>query len=643
MTSNPILWTPSADQRAASNLHRFMGAAPGPPSDYDELWRWSVTDVDGFWALAWEQLGVIASQPYSAVTIGEGMPGTRFFPDAQLNYAENLLGGDADSLAVISTGEGQTPRRFTVGELRRDVARVQAALRVMGVGKSDRVCAFMPNTVETLVVMLATTGLGAVWSSTSPDFGAQGVFDRFGQITPSVLLVADGYRYNGRTHALQDKFDDILGALPTLGHCIVVDFAGVGLRVEGPTRHDYAELIDDGPTEPEFTQVDSDHPLFIMYSSGTTGVPKSIVHGHGGTLIKHLVEQQLHTDLRPGDVCLWFTTCGWMMWNWLVSALASDATIVLYDGSPTSPDAGHLWRLAAELGVTHFGTSPKFLAACEQLGSVPSQIADLSALRSLLSTGAPLNPEQFDWAYANVKQDLHLASVSGGTDLIGCFAAGVPTLPVRRGELQGRALGMAVEAVDENGQIVDVGAKGELVCTKPFPSMPIGFYNDDNDSRYHQAYFAEHPGVWTHGDFIELRPEGGVIIYGRSDTTLNPGGVRIGTAEIYRAIEPFSQIADSIVVGRQHQGDVEVVLCVVMAEGAQLTDELRTDIAAQIRKATTPRHVPAHILAVPDIPYTLSGKKVEKAVRKVIAGESVDNADAMANPESLQAFANLFN
>ncbi len=641
MRSNPVMWTPSPAQVAATNMAAFMAAAPGSPGSYADLHRWSVEDPEAFWALAWDRCGVVADARPEAITAGEGMPGTRWFPGARLSYAENLLSGDPDALAVVAAGEGLAPRRITRGELRTEVARVQAALVTMGVGEGDRVCAFMPNAAQTLVVMLAATALGAVWSSTSPDFGVQGVVDRFAQVEPSVLLVADGYRYNGRVHHLQDKVQAIVDALPTLGHVITVAFADVALDVTGPQPHAYEAIVADGPTEPTFTRVAADHPLFIMYSSGTTGVPKSIVHGHGGTLLKHLVEHQLHTDVRPGDLVMWFTTCGWMMWNWLVSVLASDAAVVLYDGSPTAPDAGALWRLAADTGVTHFGTSPKFLSACESLGLRPRDEADLSAVRAVLSTGAPLNPEQFDWvAYA--VGDVQLASVSGGTDIIGCFAAGVPVLPVRRGELQGLALGMAVQAWGEDGTPVAVGQKGELVCVRPFPSMPVGFHGDPDGSRYRDAYFSQHPGVWTHGDFIEMRPEGGVVIHGRSDTTLNPGGVRIGTAEIYRAIEPLSEVADSIVVGRDHDGDVEVVLCVRLADGATLTDGLVQRIRTVIRSATTPRHVPAHVLAVPDIPYTISGKKVEKAVRTVIGGGSVDNADALANPQALEAFRHLF-
>jgi acetoacetyl-CoA synthetase len=648
MHSNRVMWTPSDDRIAGTNLSAFMDAVPTvggrglPPTDYAALHRWSIEDPDRFWAMAWDRCGVVASAPYDAVRRGTGMPGTTWFSGARLNYAENLLHGDPQAVAVITCGEGQQPSRTTRSQLATDVARVQVALRDMGVQDGDRVCAFMPNAVETLVVMLAATALGAVWSSTSPDFGVQGVVDRFAQVKPAVLLVADGYRYGGRVHALQEKVQRIVDALPTVRHVIAVDFAGQLLEVSGPDLHRYQQLVAAGPTTPTFTQVAADHPLFVMYSSGTTGVPKSIVHGHGGTLVKHLVEHQLHSDIRPGDVVMWFTTCGWMMWNWLVSALASGAAVVLYDGSPTAPDAGVLWRLAEEVGVTHFGTSPKFLSACEKLGLRPGEEADLQAVRAVLSTGAPLNPEQFDWVYDAVGADLQLASVSGGTDIIGCFAAGVPTLPVRRGELQGLGLGMDVQAWDEDGTPVPVGSRGELVCVQPFPSMPVGFHGDPDGTRYAAAYFAQHPGVWTHGDYIEMRPEGGVVIHGRSDTTLNPGGVRIGTAEIYRAIESLPQIADCIVVGREHEGDVEVVLCVKMAEGEALTADLAQQIRSAIRTATTPRHVPTHIHAVPEIPYTISGKKVEKAVATVIAGGTVDNADALADPSALEAYRTLF-
>jgi acetoacetyl-CoA synthetase len=487
----------------------------------------------------------------------------------------------------------------------------------------------------------ATTALGAVWSSCSPDFGPMGVVDRFGQIRPKVLCTVDGYRYNGQTHHLGDKVARVLGDIPTIEHVVLVDFTGQPTDLPHPSVLPYARAVAGDATEPSFTSLPPDHPLYIMYSSGTTGVPKSIVHGAAGTLVKHLAEHQLQCDVQPGDVLFWFTTCGWMMWNWLVSALASEATVVCYDGSPAQPDIGALWRLAERHGITHFGVSPKYLAANANAGAAPGELADLAGLRALLSTGSPLVAEQFDWAYAHVKRDMLLASVSGGTDLIGCFAGGAPILPVRRGELQARNLGMAVEAWGDEGKPV-IGEKGELVCTRPFPSMPLRFWNDPDGAKYRAAYFEQHPGVWTHGDFIEIREHGGVVIYGRSDTTLNPGGVRIGTAEIYRAVEQIPEVLDSIVVGRPVDGDVEIVLCVKLAPDRALDEAFVGRLKQAIREATTPRHVPHHVFAVSDVPYTLSGKKVEQAVKNLLAGAAVDNRDALANPEVLDEYARLF-
>ena len=638
---NDILWQPDAARIAAANITAFAQQVGHDATAYDDLWRWSIADLDGFWSAVWRDADVVASRPYSTVLASAAMPGARWFDGARLNFAENLLRHRGPQPALIGAGEGQAVRDLSRDELAALVARAQEGLRRIGVGRGDRVAGFTPNCVEAVVMMLATAALGAVWSSCSPDFGVKGVVDRFAQIEPAVLFTADGYRYAGHVHRLQDKVAAVCQALPGLRHVVVNTFAGCGLELAGVDVSTFDELADNAAREPAFEQVEVDHPLFIMYSSGTTGLPKSIVHGHGGTLLTHLKEHRLHVDLQPGrDTIFWFTTCGWMMWNWLVSGLAAGAAVVVYDGSPTHPGPEVLWELAERIGITHFGTSPKFLAACEKAGLRPSDVADLRRMRSLLSTGSPLNPEQFDWVYATVQADVHLASISGGTDLLGCFAGGVPTIPVRRGELQARALGMAVEAWDDTGQPV-IGQRGELVCTKPFPSMPVGFWGDATGERYRAAYFAQNPGVWTHGDYIEVRPSGGVVIHGRSDTTLNPGGVRIGTAEIYGAIETLPEIVDSIVVGRPADGDVEVILCVKLRPDQALDDDLVARIKRTIRDTTTPRHVPARVYAVRDIPYTISGKKVEKAVRDMITGEAIHNRDALANPESLDAFGRL--
>ncbi|GBD84210.1 acetyl-coenzyme A synthetase [bacterium BMS3Abin02] len=633
-----VIWQPSHPE--ATRLHEFMQWLPGRPSSYDELWEWSITNRGDFWQALWEFADVVASVPPSRPIGHEAMPGTEWFPGARLNYAENLLRRRDGGIAIYATGEGRTLERITWAALARRVARVQAGLEALGVKPGDRVAALIPNSVFAVVGMLATAAIGAIWSSCSPDFGPLGVIDRFGQIEPKVLITADGYRYNGKTHLLADTVRAVTAQLPDLERLVIIDFVGEPWTAESVPTMTWSELESGNATEPRFAQLPFDHPLLIMYSSGTTGPPKSIVHGAGGTLLKHLSEHQLHSDVRKDDVVFWFSTCGWMMWNWLVTALASQASIVVYDGSPAHPDLEVLWKLAAEIRITHFGTSPKFLSANANAGVVPAQVADLSAVRWLGSTGMPLNPDQFDWVYANVKDDVQLASISGGTDIIGCFALGVPILPVRRGQLQARALGMAVESWDEEGK-PHIGRKGELVCTRPFPSMPVSFWKDPDGKRYRSAYFEKYPGVWTHGDFIEIRPQGGVIIYGRSDTTLNPSGVRIGTAEIYRAVEPMPEIDDSIVVGHQTSDNVEVVLCVKLADGVTLDDVLERAIRDRIRSETSPRHVPRYIFAVDAIPYTISGKKVEKAVRSALARQPVTNKDALVNPESLEQYEHL--
>ena len=631
-----ILWEPSPDRANSTHLAQFMKRHGF--DDYDELWRWSIEDRPAFWQAVWDDGNVIASVPSDRAVGVEAMPGTEWFPGARLNFAENLLRRRDDGVAVITVDEAGVRNDTTWAELNGLVARAQAGLLTLGVAPGDRIAALVPNGLEALVAMLATTATGAVWSSCSPDFGPTGVIDRFGQIEPKVLITIDGYRYNGSVHLVGETARAAVDAMPKLGTVVTIDKVGAGVETGDTLSLPWEEFTAAGPDLPVFTQLPFDEPAFILYSSGTTGPPKSIVHGGGGVLLKHLTELRLHSDIRRDDRVFWFTTCGWMMWNWLVSALAAEASIVLYDGSPVHPDLGTLWRMAADTGVTHFGTSPKFLAANANAGLIPRTEADLSSIRWLGSTGAPLNPEQFDWVYENVGDDLQLASVSGGTDIVGCFALGVPTLPVRRGELQARALGCAVEAWNEAGDPV-VGETGELVCTAPFPSMPVSFWRDPQGDRYRHAYFDENPGVWTHGDFIEIRPEGGVVIYGRSDTTLNPGGVRIGTAEIYRAIETMPEIEDSIVVGRDSDGDVEVLLFVVLAAGTDLDDALQDAIRSRIRRETSPRHVPGRIASVSAIPYTLSGKKVEKAVRAIVNGEEVTNRDALADPAALDDYA----
>ncbi len=637
---NPVLWEPSQERREASLLWHFMQSAPAKFETYADVHRWSLDEMEAFWAHFWEFSGLRASRGYDTVLVEPAMPGARWFPGAHLNYAENLLAADDELPAVIGCAEGRDDVRLTRGELRQRVARAQAGLRALGLRKGTRVAAFVPNCIETLVLMLATTASGGVWTSCSPDFGAQGVVDRFGQVRPQLLVVADGYRYNGKLFALDAKVNGVLGQIADIEHVIRIPFSGAADELAHGSVVEYPDLLDNAATEPEFEPVDFDHPLYIMYSSGTTGAPKSIVHSTGGTLLQHLKEHQLQCDLQSGQLLFWFTSCGWMMWNWLVSALASRATIVLYDGSPGHPDLGALWRLAERTGTTHFGTSPKFLASCAGAGLVPRDAADLRQLRALLSTGAALVSEQFDWIYQNVHDDLQLASISGGTDIVGCFLGGNPLSPVRRGELQCAQLGMDVQAWSPDGERI-TGECGELVCTQPFPSMPTRFWDDADGAKYHAAYFEEFPGVWTHGDFVEMTAEGGAIIYGRSDTTLNPGGVRIGTAEIYRAVENRPEIVDAIVVGRPVAGDIEVVLCVKLAEGVVFSDALAAELRKAIRSATTPRHVPKHVAPVAEIPYTISGKKVEKAVLAAITGRPVKNRDALANLESLAEYAAL--
>ncbi len=636
-----LLWSPSESRIKSSLLYKFIQESPIDTDSYFDLHRWSIDNMQDFWSHFWEFSNIIYSKNYEKVLENPTMPGARWFTGSELNYAENLLSGNENHVAVISTGEGREDIQVTFGELKKLVAKAQLGLRELGVDSGTRVAAFVPNCLETLVLMLAATATGAIWTSCSPDFGSQGVVDRFGQVQPSVLIVANGYNYNGKVFSLEDKINKVLEVIDAVENVVEIEFVETSCNILHTSTTSYSDLISNESTIPDFVQLPFDHPLYIMYSSGTTGPPKSIVHSSGGTLIQHLKEHKLQCDIQSGrDRLFWFTTCGWMMWNWLVSGLASGASIVLYDGSPGHPNLGALWRMADRTEITHFGTSPKFLAACSKSELVPKEIADLSNFKAILSTGAPLVSEQFDWIYDNVNPDIHLASISGGTDIIGCFLAGSPILPVHRGELQCPQLGMDVQSWNADGKSV-IGESGELVCASPFPSMPISFWNDIDGSNYRSAYFDEFEGVWTHGDYVEITSNGGAIIYGRSDTTLNPGGVRIGTAEIYRSVENMEQIIDAVVVGRPNNGDVDVVLCVKLADGTILDDGLKSDISSQIRSATTPRHVPDYIFEVDDIPYTISGKKVEKAVLATITGRPVGNKDALANPEALEQYSAL--
>ena len=636
-----ILWNPSEEKKNSSLVQKFIEDSSLNFTDYFDLHKWSVTNIEEFWEKFWSFSGIIHSKSYDKVLSNPVMPGAKWFEGSRLNYAENLLSGNPNQIAIISTGENRKDKFFTFKELNTAVASAQEGLKNLGVKKGTRVAAFVPNCVETVILMLATTATGAIWTSCSPDFGSQGVIDRFGQVKPSLLIVANGYNYNGKTFGLENKINGVLDSIDTIENVISIDFVDVSCNLNHTSVIKYEELISNTLDNPDFVQLPFDYPLYIMYSSGTTGPPKSIVHSVGGTLIQHLKEHKLQCDLQSGrDTLFWFTTCGWMMWNWLVSGLASGVTIVLYDGSPGHPDLSNLWKIAERTGITHFGTSPKFLSACSNSNLIPKEVANISAIRSVLSTGSPLVSEQFDWVYANIDSDIHLASISGGTDILGCFLAGSPILPVNRGEIQCPQLGMDVQSWDDNGNSI-IGESGELVCTKPFPSMPISFWNDDNGKKYQSAYFEEFPGVWTHGDYVEITDSGGAIIYGRSDTTLNPGGVRIGTAEIYRAVENIDYIEDAIVVGKPVEGDVEIVLCIILTEGKNLDSEMEKNIRTIIKTKTTPRHVPKYIFTVTEIPYTISGKKVEKAVLYTIIGREVKNKDALANPNSLSQYSNL--
>ena len=641
-----LLWTPSPERIAQANMTRFIRFVNERHGldirTYDELYDWSVREIPAFWESVWQFAGIRHSTPYEAVLENPVMPGAKWFRGARLNFAENLLRHRDERTALVFVREGgEVTGKLTYAELHDRVARMARFLKNAGVREGDRVAGFMPNRIETVVAMLAAASMGAIWSSCSPDFGFKGVMDRFGQIEPKVLVTADGYFYNGKTFDSLGRVAEVSREISSIERIVVVPFVNERPDLSGlPNAVAWDDALANDASGIEFAQLPFDHPLYIMYSSGTTGVPKCIVHGAGGTLIQHAKELVLHTDLKRQDVIFYFTTCGWMMWNWLVSSLFVGSTVVLYDGSPAFPDISVLWKMAEDVGVTVFGTSAKFINLCEKSDVHPGRQFDLSALRAVLSTGSPLAAESLEWVYREVKQDLQLASISGGTDIISCFMLGSPIDPVYAGEIQKRGLGMKVEAWTEDGRPV-VGQKGELVCTAPFPSMPIYFWKDPGNEKYLDAYFRFFPGVWRHGDYIEITPRGGVIVYGRSDATLNPGGVRIGTAEIYRQVEALDEVVDSLVVGQNWDNDVRVILFVVLRPGLELDEALIKKIKSHIRANTTPRHVPAKVIQVPDIPRTLNGKKVEIAVTKVIHGEEVKNRDALANPEALEYFKDL--
>jgi len=626
------LWTPAPERVAATTLARFMRLAG--KKTYDELHAWSIADGEAFWNQLWEFCAVRGTRKGLTLVRKNEMPGAQWFPEARLNFAENLLRSRDDSDALVFWGEDRIKKRFSHGELHQLVSRLAQALAAAGVKKGDRVAGYLPNLPESIAATLATASLGAIWSSCSPDFGVQGVLDRFGQIEPKVLFCADGYLYGGKQYETQDKVKEILAKLPSVKACVVLPYVGLEVKV-GVSLSRFVDSFK--PQDIHFEQVEFNHALYILYSSGTTGVPKCIVHGTGGTLLQHLKEHQLQSDVRAGDRLFYFTTLGWMMWNWLVSGLASGATLLLYDGSPTVARGRILFDFADAEGMTHLGTSAKFIDSLIKLKVKPKETHRLEKLRAILSTGSPLLPESFDYVYEKIKQDVCLSSISGGTDIVSCFVLGNPTGPVWRGEIQAKGLGMAVEVFDESGKSLEK-QKGELVCTKPFPSMPVGFWNDPDGSKYHAAYFEKYPGVWRHGDWCEVTEHGGIVIYGRSDTVLNPGGVRIGTAEIYRQVEQLEEVVESLVIGQDWEGDVRVVLFVKLRENQNLSEELKNSIKQRIRSNTTPRHVPAKILQVADIPRTKSGKIVELAVRNVVHGLPVKNVEALANPEALEQF-----
>ena len=632
------LWTPSAQRVASSELARFMKLAGR--ASYEELHRWSIERSAEFWELVWRFGEVRGEMGQRRVIDADRMPGARWFPDARLNYAENLLPRDDDHPAIIFRNERGERRELSWRALRREVARIADGLKQAGVVEGDRVAGFLPNAPETVVAMLAATSLGAVWSSCSPDFGVSAVLDRFGQIAPKVVFAADGYRYAGKVLDCLPTLRSLQQSIASIERIVLVPNLSdppQSTGIEGVTR--WSEFgAADAPLV--FLQLPFEQPAFILYTSGTTGAPKCIVHGAGGALIQQVKEHRLHTDMGPEDRFFYYTTCGWVMWNALASGLATGATIVLFDGAPLHPDPRVLWRMAQEERITIFGTSPRFLTTCEQAGVRPREEFDLSALRTIVSTGAPLNPESYRYVYRDVKTDVLLASITGGTDLMACFGGGCPILPVYAGEIQALSLGMKTEVFDDDGKPL-IDAQGELVCSEPFPSIPLGFWGDADGSKFRAAYFERFPNVWRHGDLATITPRGGLIVHGRSDAVLNPGGVRIGTAEIYRQVEKIDEVVEAVAIAQQWRGDVRIVLFVRLREGLALSEALADKIRTTIRANTTPRHAPAKIVQVPDLPRTLNGKLVELAVRNAVHGLPVKNAEALANPQALEFFKNM--
>jgi len=639
MNNNPVIWEPDTTRIHESAMYQFMQQQGF--DYYAALHQWSIDNSPAFWVALCDHCDIQFTQPPDSILARpEDFMDAGWFQGAELNFAEHLLRHTGEKAAIIFSGEDGTRRAVSRDELRTTVARLAASLRAKGVSKGDRVAGYLPNCPEAIIAMLATTSIGAIWSSCSPDFGINGVVDRFGQIEPKILFAPNAYLYNGKTCDTRDTVAGVVEAIPSLVQTVIVPFVD---QASSDTGIENAELWVDflaDETPLEFTPVEFNHPLYVMFSSGTTGVPKCIVHGHGGTLLQQCKEHVLHTNVTEDDRLFYFTTCGWMMWNWLVCGLGTGATLILFDGAPFYKDGRILWEIAEQEKISIFGTSAKYISALENTDVRPRSDFKLPALRTVLSTGSPLAPESFDFVYEAIGDDLQLSSISGGTDILSCFALGNPVLPVRRGELQCKGLGMATEIYDESGKSV-IGEHGELVCTKPFPSTPVGFWNDPDGSRYRAAYFERFPGIWAHGDFAELTENGGMVIHGRSDSVLNPGGVRIGTAEIYRQVEKLDEVVESIAIGQNWDDDVRVVLFVQLQDGIILSEKLVQKIRNTVRENTTPRHVPAKVVAVPEIPRTKSGKIVELAVRSVVHGEEVRNTEALANPEALEHYRGL--